>query len=75
MGCGNRVDTCPAKKKALLMKPLATQTEMQARNRKFFTELSIIDDVVPARSVKGSQFRRYLYGFSGGSCGCGETVI
>jgi pyruvate-ferredoxin/flavodoxin oxidoreductase len=72
-GCGNCADICPAKKKALVMRPLATQTEVQVRNHKFSTELHVMDDVMPATSVKGSQFRQPLFEFSGACPGCGET--
>jgi pyruvate-ferredoxin/flavodoxin oxidoreductase len=72
-GCGNCADICPAKKKALVMRPLATQTEVQVPNHKFSTQLPILDDVVPATSVKGSQFRQPLFEFSGACPGCGET--
>nr|HID59572.1 pyruvate:ferredoxin (flavodoxin) oxidoreductase [Desulfobacterales bacterium] len=73
VGCGNCADICPAKKKALIMKPLSTQTERQIPNHKYSTELPVVDDVMPATSVKGSQFRRPLFEFSGACPGCGET--
>ena len=72
-GCGNCADICPAKKKALVMKPLATQTEIEIPNHKFSTELPIMDNLMPATSVKGSQFRQPLFEFSGACPGCGET--
>jgi pyruvate-ferredoxin/flavodoxin oxidoreductase len=72
-GCGNCADTCPTKKKALVMRPLATQTDAQIPNHKFSTELPIMDDLMPASSVKGSQFRQPLFEFSGACAGCGET--
>jgi len=72
-GCGSCADTCPAKKKALIMRPLATQTETQIPNHKFFTGLPIIDNLMTATSVKGSQFRQPLFEFSGACPGCGET--
>lgn len=72
-GCGNCADICPAKKKALVMRPLATQTELQVPNHKFFTELPVMDHVMPATSVKGSQFQQPLFEFSGACAGCGET--
>ena len=73
VGCGNCADICPAKKKALVMQPLATQTKAQVPNHKFFTELPVMNDVIPATSVKGSQFRQPLFEFSGACPGCGET--
>ena len=72
-GCGNCAQVCPAKKKALVMKPLATQTEVQIPNHVFSTHLSILDDLMPPTSVKGSQFRQPLFEFSGACPGCGET--
>ena len=39
-GCGNCAQVCPAKKKALVMKPLATQTEVQVPNHMFSTQAS-----------------------------------
>ena len=72
-GCGNCAQVCPAKKKALVMKPLGTQTKLQVPNHVFSTELPILDDLMPMTSVKGSQFRRPLFEFSGACPGCGET--
>ena len=72
-GCGNCADICPAKKKALVMRPLPTQKEVQVPNHKFSTELPVMDAMMPATSVKGSQFRQPLFEFSGACPGCGET--
>jgi len=72
-GCGNCADICPAKEKALVMKPLGTQVDAQAPNHKFSTELPVADRLMPATSVKGSQFRQPLFEFSGACPGCGET--
>jgi pyruvate-ferredoxin/flavodoxin oxidoreductase len=72
-GCGNCAQVCPAKNKALLMKPLATQNEVQAPNHLFSTELPVMQDAMPATSVKGSQFLQPLFEFSGACPGCGET--
>jgi pyruvate-ferredoxin/flavodoxin oxidoreductase len=72
-GCGNCADICPAKKKALVMKPLATQADAQIPNHKFSTQLPVMDELMPATSVKGSQFRQPLFEFSGACAGCGET--
>ncbi|MDY7034946.1 MAG: pyruvate:ferredoxin (flavodoxin) oxidoreductase [Thermodesulfobacteriota bacterium] len=72
-GCGNCVQVCPSKKKALVMKPLTTQREAQIPNHKFFTELPVMDNLMSVSSVKGSQFRQPLFEFSGACAGCGET--
>ena len=72
-GCGNCAQVCPSKKKALIMKPLDTQTGVQVPNHLFSTKLPILDDLMPATSVKGSQFCQPLFEFSGACPGCGET--
>jgi pyruvate-ferredoxin/flavodoxin oxidoreductase len=73
LGCGNCADICPAKKKALVMKPLETQTAMQVPNYKFLTLMPIRDNLIQRNSVKGSQFCQPLLEFSGACAGCGET--
>ncbi|MCP4683737.1 MAG: 4Fe-4S dicluster domain-containing protein, partial [Desulfobacterales bacterium] len=72
-GCGNCAQVCPAKKKALIMKPLVSQTEAQVPNHIFSSGLPILDDLMPTSSVKGSQFLQPLFEFSGACPGCGET--
>ncbi|MDC0335471.1 pyruvate:ferredoxin (flavodoxin) oxidoreductase [Pseudodesulfovibrio sp.] len=72
LGCGNCADICPAKEKALVMKPIATQTGTQVRNFNFSEKVSY-KDVMDRGSVKGSQFRQSLMEFSGACAGCGET--
>jgi pyruvate-ferredoxin/flavodoxin oxidoreductase len=73
MGCGNCADICPAKKKALIMKPLDTQTPLQVPFHEFTVELPVRDDLVSPTTVKGSQFCQPLLEFSGACAGCGET--
>jgi pyruvate-ferredoxin/flavodoxin oxidoreductase len=73
LGCGNCADICPAKKKALVMKPLETQTPIQVLNYEFSARIPVRDDLMSRNSVKGSQFRRPLLEFSGACAGCGET--
>jgi len=73
MGCGNCADICPSKKKALVMKPLETQTPLQVPFHEFSVELPVRDDVVSRTTVKGSQFCQPLLEFSGACAGCGET--
>ncbi|MBW2115139.1 MAG: pyruvate:ferredoxin (flavodoxin) oxidoreductase [Deltaproteobacteria bacterium] len=73
VGCGSCAEVCPSKKKALIMKPFTSQTKVQIPNHVFSTKLPVLDDVMPATSVKGSQFRQPLFEFSGACPGCGET--
>jgi pyruvate-ferredoxin/flavodoxin oxidoreductase len=74
MGCGSCAEVCPAKKKALVMRPLETQVAVQAVNLAFAEKhVGIKDSLVKADTVKGSQFRQPLLEFSGACAGCGET--
>ncbi|MGE5561636.1 MAG: pyruvate:ferredoxin (flavodoxin) oxidoreductase [Chloroflexota bacterium] len=72
-GCGNCVDVCPAKTKALVMKPLADTIPAEKDAWDFYTKLPIIGDKFNVETVKGSQFRQPLFEFSGACAGCGET--
>jgi len=73
LGCGNCADICPAKKPALVMRPLETQTQTQVENHIFATALPIRDGLAKRDSIKGSQFFQPLLEFSGACAGCGET--
>jgi len=73
-GCGNCADICPAKNKALVMEPIATQ-EKEIANWKYFSEkISIKDNLLDKNTVKGSQFCKPYFEFSGACAGCGETA-
>ena len=72
-GCGNCVDVCPAKVKALVMKPLAEVEKVENDNWNFALELPTLDLPVNKATVKGSQFEQPLFEFSGACAGCGET--
>jgi pyruvate-ferredoxin/flavodoxin oxidoreductase len=71
-GCGNCAQVCPAKEKALLMKPLETQKQ-EADNWEHAQTLSPKDNLLGINSIKGSQFEEPLLEFSGACAGCGET--
>ena len=73
MGCGNCADICPAKKTALVMKPLYTQTEVQVPNQQYAAGLPLRENLAKRNTVKGSQFYQPLLEFSGACSGCGET--
>jgi len=73
MGCGNCADICPAKEKALVMKPLATQIDMQKPLQQYAETIPIRSGGFDKFSVKGSQFQKPLFEFSGACAGCGET--
>ena len=76
LGCGNCVDVCPGKKgvKALAMKPLETQLDMQKEWDYCVKEVASKQDLVDIKlNVKNSQFATPLFEFSGACSGCGET--
>lgn len=73
MGCGSCVNVCPAKKKALELKPLESQAEVESKNWDYAMTVSIKDNLWNMYSVKGSQFAQPYLEFSGACQGCGET--
>jgi pyruvate-ferredoxin/flavodoxin oxidoreductase len=72
-GCGNCADICLAKEKALVMKPLETQTETEIPNWDYAMTVPLKDNLVSKSTVKGSQFAQPYIQFSGACAGCGET--
>ncbi len=72
-GCGNCADICPSKQKALIMKPIETQTEVQIPNWNYGVAVPVKDDLAPKTTIKGSQFAQPYLEFSGACQGCGET--
>jgi len=79
-GCGLCVEVCPAKdkkdpsKKALRMEPQLPLREQEKENWDFFLSIPDIDrKQVKVNTIKGSQFLRPLFEFSGACAGCGET--
>ena len=73
LGCGNCADICPAKEKALVMKPLDSQTAAEIPHFDFADTVPVKDDLMKRTSVKGSQLQQPLLEFSGACAGCGET--
>jgi len=73
LGCGNCADICPAKEKALVMKPIATQIEKQRPLQQYAETIPTRLGGFDKYSVKGSQFQKPLLEFSGACAGCGET--
>lgn len=73
-GCGNCVDVCPAKTKALEMKPI---TERQEDVKLWDTMIEKVSNKANltdiTKSIKNSQFSKPLFEFSGACAGCGET--
>ena len=73
-GCGNCIDICPAKEKALVMKPLDTQMGEVANWNYAMKKVTPKDDMIEKfASIRNSQFAQPLFQFSGACAGCGET--
>jgi pyruvate-ferredoxin/flavodoxin oxidoreductase len=73
-GCSNCADVCPAKEKALVMKPLESQHAEIERWDHFAANVTYKDKLVEKdKTVKNSQFAQPLFEFSGACAGCGET--
>ena len=79
-GCGVCVDVCPAtskemlKHKAINMLPKIEHLDRERRNWSYFLEIpELPKSELKLASVKGSQFQRPLFEFSGACAGCGET--
>ena len=71
LGCGNCVDICPAKEKAIEMVPFESQVK-EAENWEYAMKVSEKPQAIKA-TVKDSQFRNPYFEFSGACAGCGET--
>jgi len=74
-GCVNCVHVCPAKVKALCMVPIEEARASGENAREAFFEKLPYDVTEGTRrdTVKGSQFLRDHFEFSGACAGCGET--
>jgi len=72
-GCGNCADVCPAKEKALVMKPFDSQHQEIEHWNYVSKNVTYKDNLAPKNNVKNSQFAQPLMEFSGACAGCGET--
>jgi pyruvate-ferredoxin/flavodoxin oxidoreductase len=72
-GCGNCVDVCPAKTKALEMLPLDSQKSQVEKWEYMHGTVGYKNAVDKTKNVKNSQFAQPLFEFSGACAGCGET--
>ena len=73
-GCGDCVEVCPTKEKALVFSPIEEERKAgENENERFFEEQPDILDGVSLTTYVGSQFKTPLFEFSGACAGCGET--
>ena len=75
-GCGTCVFFCPAKaKEAIKMTEQAPLRDQERDNFAFFMDIPDIDPKkLDIATVRGSQFLKPLFEFSGACAGCGETA-
>ena len=77
MGCGVCASICPAKDKALEMVPISSIISEERANYEYSETLPEVDvsncPGCKKTTVKGSQFNKPLFEFSGACAGCGET--
>ncbi len=71
-GCNICANTCPAPKKALVMKPIETQLHKQ-KYWDYAIKLPRKENPMNKFTVRGSQFEPTYFEFSGACAGCGET--
>jgi pyruvate-ferredoxin/flavodoxin oxidoreductase len=73
-GCGSCAQVCPAKEKALLMKPIAEVVAAEAKNFEYSATLPETKaEYFDTNTIKGSQYKKPLFEYSGACAGCGET--
>ncbi len=72
-GCGNCAEVCPAKEKALVMKPQDSQHDQIEVWNYVVEKVANKKNPLNKNTVKGSQFEQPLLEFSGACAGCGET--
>ena len=69
-GCGVCSEVCPAKEKAITMMEAA---KSDRKNVSMIFEMVKNKNMAPKNTIKGSQFEKPLFEFSGACAGCGET--
>ncbi len=74
LGCGVCANVCPAKQKALDMKPIDAVSDVEAANWDYaMTIPSKQNQIDISKTTKNSQFAQPMLEFSGACAGCGET--
>ena len=73
LGCGVCANVCPSKEKALVMTPFGQIEKEEVVNYEFSETLPEVETPFKTNTVKGSQFKKPLFEFSGACAGCGET--
>lgn len=71
-GCGVCAQVCPMKEKALIMKSDSKLKEVELQNQAYAYTLPQVQPFEP-NNVKGVQFKKPYFEYSGACAGCGET--
>jgi len=72
-GCGNCANVCPAKNKAIEMVSPEEIFDKEKANYAVVENIENVPTIFKKETVKGSQFEKPLFEFSGACAGCGET--
>lgn len=72
-GCGNCALVCPAKNKALVMVDAASIKSTEEKYYELLKDHENPENILNKFTIKGSQFNKPLFEFSGACAGCGET--
>lgn len=72
-GCENCVKVCPAKQKALKMVSSVELEKQEKENYEYSENIENPQTIFKPNTLKGSQFRKPYFEFSGACAGCGET--
>lgn len=72
-GCENCVKVCPAKNKALEMVSSVDLEQAEKENIEFASKIENPKTIFKSNTLKGSQFEKPYFEFSGACAGCGET--
>ncbi len=72
-GCATCVNVCPAKEKAIVMRPIEEHMN-ESDNWDYMIKLPRKSNPMKKSIIKGSQFELPLFEFSGACAGCGETA-
>ena len=72
-GCENCVKVCPAKQKALQMKSSVENAKAEKENYNYSKDIENPTTIFKPNTLKGSQFNKPYFEFSGACAGCGET--
>ncbi len=74
-GCGVCTKICPAKNKALVMNEASNVMEQESANYDYIaSKKTVPSKLFKPNTVKGSQFNKPYFEFSGACAGCGETA-